>query len=184
MKKNVENLTQDYVKSLFDYNKDNGYLYWKTPKVSWVTVGDRAGSYHKGTRYRRLKINNNSYLEHRIIWLYVYGYYPEYDIDHINRIRDDNRLSNLREVSRSCNIKNSIIRIDNKSGITGIHYNKIKKTFKVQIVDNNNKRLNLGRYKNFNDAVVVRWKAEVKYRYPDCNTTSTAYNYLKKKGLL
>lgn len=49
---------------------------------------------------------NRTQRAHRLAWMFVHGDYPKLDIDHINGIRDDNRLCNLREVSRSENMQN------------------------------------------------------------------------------
>ncbi|WP_422109091.1 HNH endonuclease [Xenorhabdus bovienii] len=56
----------------------------------------------------------------RIAWLYVYGFMPKI-IDHINRIRNGNRITNLRECDFSENARNRKIQTNNKSGINGVH---------------------------------------------------------------
>ena len=111
------------------------------------------------------------------------SYLPENEIDHINRIKDDNRWCNLREVSRQCNVRNCSIGKNNKSGITGVGW--VKKCNKwCSRITVSRKTICLGNYKEFSDAVKARWDAEVKYNFPNCNTTSSAYEYLKEHNLL
>jgi len=61
---------------------------------------------------------------HRIAWFIATGVIPEGDIDHVNRNRADNRIENLRVVSRSINNRNSSMQRNNKSGITGVYWDK------------------------------------------------------------
>lgn len=95
-------VTQDEIKSLFTYN--SGSLYWKV-KRPHIKIGDRAG-YTLNNGYRRIKINGIPYPEHHLIWLYHNGYLPKDQIDHINRMKDDNRIENLRECNNSENHQN------------------------------------------------------------------------------
>lgn len=128
-------------------------------------------------------IDSVRYKAHRLAWLYVYGYFPENDIDHINRMKDDNSIANLREVSRQCNIRNVGLRSTNKTGVTGVSWCKRFGKWQAQIrADKMNK--NLGYYVDFIDAVRSRWKAEIKYNFPNCNTISSSYTYLEKYNLL
>lgn len=55
------------------------------------------------------------------------------EIDHINGIKHDNRIENLRCVDRFVNCKNAAMRTDNKTGVTGVIYNKSKNRFIVQL---------------------------------------------------
>ena len=80
------------VKQLFDYKK--GKLFWKS--------GRRAG-HLRPDGYRYIVIEKKTYLEHRLIWLYNYGYLPK-EIDHINGSGKDNRIENLRSCTHSQNI--------------------------------------------------------------------------------
>lgn len=147
-----------------------------------INVGDIAG--HKNSLgYIIIKINGIAYKAHRLAWLYVYGYFPEGDIDHRDRIKNHNWILNLREASRSCNVKNSDVRADNVSGVTGVNFvkNGNKWTSHVSI---NRKKVHLGYRKDFIDSVIDRWEAEKKHKYPDCSTKSTAYLYLKERGLV
>ena len=61
------------------------------------------------------------------------GYLPENDVDHINRIRDDNRWCNLRHVSRVCNIRNRDKFKNNTSGVTGVSWFDSRGTWRVRI---------------------------------------------------
>ena len=78
-------------------------------------------------------------------------------------------------------MKNKKIRVDNKSGITGVSWAKKRKLWNVSICESG-KSIFLGYFKTKLDAVKARWNAEKKHNFPNCNTTSTAYLYLKNKG--
>lgn len=111
----------DWIHEHYSYDPETGHLtVIKKPYKSILNVGDRAG-YLGDVGYRYIKIQSRTYKEHRLIWLYVHGYFPEHQIDHINRIKDDNRIENLREVSQSCNKRNSTdYRTALGSGIPGV----------------------------------------------------------------
>jgi len=103
-------MKQESVRLLFDYDCDTGILTRKTT-VSWnAEKGSEAGSIN-GAGYRALRIDGSHYLVHRIIWLWQYGDWPQFEIDHINNVRTDNRLINLRDVTHGENQQN---RIDSK----------------------------------------------------------------------
>ena len=74
------------------------------------------GFRHEG-KLKRLKA-------HRLAWLIVHGKPPDGEIDHINRNRADNRISNLRDVHRHINQRNASRRVDNTSGVTGVAWDK------------------------------------------------------------
>lgn len=98
-------LTQALVQELLDYNVETGELKWKACRSTNVKPGTRFGS-HCRLGYLRGKVNRENVAAHRIIWLYVHGEWPAGEIDHINGIRDDNRLANLRVVTRQQNNHN------------------------------------------------------------------------------
>ena len=97
-------LWEDLV-NILEYCPDTGIFKWKVQKGSYKP-GDCAGGIPKSNGYLYIGINGTRYLAHRLAWFYCFKEWPVQDIDHINRIRADNRLDNLREVSRSVNLRN------------------------------------------------------------------------------
>ena len=170
-------LTQTELKEILHYNKFTGIFTWAINISSRARKGAIAGNMNQ-RGYCRIKIKNKEYLSHRLAFLYIEGYLPENGVDHRNRVKDDNRWSNLRETTQTCNMRNKGKLLSNKSGITGVHRDPRYNTWVVSIgVDS--KTVYIGSYSNLIDAAKARWEAEVKYGFPDCNTTSSAYNYLK-----
>lgn len=100
----------------------------------------------------------------RVAWTLFYKEPPVGCIDHINGIRDDNRICNLRIVSKGENAKNSKRRKDNKSGITGVTWDSVNLRWKAHIRVNN-KQITVGRYVNLGDAVFARKEAEKLYNF-------------------
>ena len=82
--------------------------------------------------------------------------------DHINRNPLDNRKTNLRRTTRTENNRNCTISKNNTSGIIGIYWNKRNKNWRSSITVNK-KRIELGSYKNKDDAIRARLEAEIKY---------------------
>lgn len=94
-----EMITQERLKELLDYDPETGAFAWKVTKGRRAKTGRRAGcvSVHG---YIIIQIDGKHYPAHRLAWLHVYGQWPKVTIDHINRVRDDNRLENLREATK------------------------------------------------------------------------------------
>ena len=109
------------VREALDYNPDTGVFTWKIfLRNNSIKPGFIASSRNGFKGYRCLHLDGQSYLCHRLAWYYVHGVWPKVQIDHINRDRSDNRISNLREATRSQNIKNTSPIRKSKSGIKGI----------------------------------------------------------------
>lgn len=101
--------------------------------------------------YLIVKINKVNYKAHRLAWLYVYGEFPNSNLDHINGIRTDNRIENLRVCSDLENARNTGLRSDNTSGYKGVSY--FKETNKWRAYGSlNGKIIHLGFYNLVDDA--------------------------------
>jgi hypothetical protein len=110
------NLTAEYVRNALHYNADNGIFIWRDHRIDKY-IGQLAG-YKMQTGYWLLTMKDNRFLAHRVAWLYCYGKMPEHGIDHINGVRDDNRIVNLRDVSQAGNLRNR--RTANRNNQTGL----------------------------------------------------------------
>src|SRR5574343_637952 len=128
------NITQEQLKTILDYDPATGVFTWKIHKGR-TYPGDKAGSINS-IGYWQIMINQVNYLAHRLVYLWLDGYWPENQIDHINRIRSDNRRENLREVSQSCNNINSNVRCDNKTKVTGVSWSTRDKAWISRITVN------------------------------------------------
>jgi len=116
--------------------------------------------------YRITSFKNKRYPVHRLIWWLLKGNLPKGQIDHINQDRLDNRIENLRDVTNQINNKNSTLRITNKSGYTGISWDKITKSWRCSITVAG-KCINLGRYKLLEDAIAVRKEANIHFGFSE-----------------
>lgn len=173
-------ITQILVTNAFNYN--NGALTWKNPKARSVKIGAPAG--HKMNHgYLITGFNGEQYLNHRLIWLMFYGYLPENDIDHINGNKADNRIENLREVSRICNCRNSGNSKRNKSGVKGVCWDPKSRKWRAQMRVAG-KGIYLGLYHDFDEAVLARLTAEICLNWSNCNSSSPAYLYCKQKKII
>lgn len=137
-------LTQEFLKQHLSYNKDTGLFTWlKINKYTKkIKIGDIAGSLDIDG-YLRIGIFYKPYLAHRLAWLYVYGEWPKNQIDHINGIRNDNRIENLRDVSQRENCQNRLIHRNGK--LVGSWFDKTKNKWQATIRINK-KQINLGYY--------------------------------------
>lgn len=159
----ILNLTQSQVKDILVYNRNNGIFTWKIDRSGVAKKNTVAGSIAKDG-YKVLTIFNKQYKAHRIAWLYEFGRFPNGSIDHINGNRQDNRISNLREVTSLKNSQNKSIDIRNKSGKTGICWHILSKKW-IASISVNKKSIHLGYFNDINEAIKKRTEAEEKYGF-------------------
>lgn len=153
-------LTQAELKEQLHYNQDTGIFTWVACRPS-ISAGKIAGSVAK-IGYIYLSINKNKYLAHRLAWFYVHGVWPKHQIDHINGIRTDNRICNLREATNFQNAQNKRkLRPDNRTGYTGVNLMKNGK-YRARIMVNQ-KEISLGRFTFIDDAIQAYKVARSKY---------------------
>ena len=171
-------VTYDELHRQLAYDPLTGLFYWKVSNSNRGRIGNIAGSLNTDG-YIRIGINHRRYLAHRLAWFYVHGYYPENRIDHKDQIRHHNWIKNLREASQSCNIINTGNLKNNTSGIKGVGWHKQNSVWQVNIKVNQ-KRKNLGYYKNFDNAVCARLAGEQCLEWEKCNSNSSAYKYVQE----
>lgn len=157
-------ITQKRLKELLKYDGETGVFTWVVGKAA-ASAGDIAGGVHAATGYNRIGLDRKRYFAHRLAWLYTYGEFPKHTIDHINHIRDDNRIENIRDVSYSENSRNLPIRSNNKSGTTGVCWLKRERKWFANIKTKEGRSLHLGYYDKKEEAVSVRLAANVEHGY-------------------
>ena len=154
------------IRQLLDYDKISGAFTWKERALSffpdaraWKIWNTRfAGKpalctlAHNGYLYGAIFGENFS--AHRIAWVHATGKEPK-EIDHINGNRADNRLANLRAVTRTQNCQNVAISSRNSSGFVGVSWSKVMKSWHVRIGGET-----IGYFSKFEDAVAARKIAE------------------------
>ena len=138
-----------------------------------MVVGSVNGSGYIGTIITT-DGKRKSYRLHRLIWLLVYGYFPENVIDHINKDKTDNRIENLREVSQRCNLRNGRLRKNSLSGVKGVRWYKLGEIWGVCISTKY-----IGYSKDLDEAVAMRLAAEQCLGWLGCDVNSTALKYMQ-----
>ena len=174
-------LTQKRLKELIDYDPLTGVFTRMVDRPGGIKKGSLVGSVGVNG-YIETSVDGNKCLLHRLAFLWMEGYLPENKVDHIDRDRQNNKWSNLREVSDQCNSRNSGLDKRSVSGVTGVTWSKRTKKWDARI-SCGGKVDWAGLYDELFDAAVARWKLEKKHNYPNCNTTSTAYQYVKNAGV-
>ena len=174
-------LDYEKAKRTFRYEPETGKLFWaeSRPVEDFVTKngcaawnGRNAGReitarHSQGYTHFSLKEapgKKRWHLAHRVIWMLVHGDWPEHEIDHINGIRHDNRLINLRSVTHRENCINSSIPRHNRSGVVGISWRKEYKKWYAYI-NINQKMMSLGFFTLKQDAIAARKAAEVQHGF-------------------
>lgn len=168
----------ELLRQLLEYAPETGVFTWRHRAAEtfrdgkrppehtagiWNTAnaGKQALTFPDGRGYYRGKIMGRNHKAHRVAWAIYHGVWPDGEIDHINGERTDNRIANLRVVSRQENSRNKPRQVNNTSGATGVARDKQSGKWSAWVkIDGKNQ--NLGLYHNFGDAVAARKEAERK----------------------
>lgn len=169
-------LSPELLRQLIRYEPETGHLFWLARDESFFQptktrtakhIAANWNSRRAGTRaftsldkhgYNQTNFNSKTQRAHRVAWAIYYGEWPKNDIDHINRIRSDNRICNLRDVTRTQNLRNKSVSRRNKSGFTGIH--KSEHAWIARICNTH-----IGSYRTEEEAIAARRAAELLYGY-------------------
>ena len=153
-------LTQERLKELLHYDPETGILTWLISPRNNVPAGSVAGRIDK-KGYVRIVYQKNLYQGHWLAWFFVHNKWPDNELDHINGNPTDNRIANLRDVTRKQNMENKKIYKTNKSGYSGVNWHTKKNRWVVRI-GHYGKRISIGEFINLQDAIAARIKAENK----------------------
>ena len=146
-------MTQTQLKQLLNYDHETGIFTWLVSSAVRIKVGSVAGNIEgKSNGYVQIVIRGKSYKAHRLAWLYIFDKFPENMIDHINGIRSDNRIFNLRDVTRSENSQNQKkSQLGSASNLLGVTWHKCQWRARVML---NGKDIHIGyfdcKYKAYN----------------------------------
>ena len=152
-------LTTDQLRAVLDYDPATGIFMWRwrhglRGSANARYAGKVTGEVVKDG-YIRIMLNRTRYMAHRLAWLYVYGQWPKDQIDHINRITSDNRISNLREATHSQNNVRACAMKNSNSGVLGVFRSKTEGKWCVSVT-RNGKTTHLGTYTTIEEAKAVR----------------------------
>lgn len=157
-------MTQDELKEKLHYNPVTGiFTHLKTHRT--IKRGDIAGCADKSRHgYIKISIGNKKYLSaHRLAFLYMWGYIPEGEVDHIDHITTNNAWNNLRIVNHNENGKNQRKYSSNTSGTTGVRLRSNGK-WRARIY-HAGKHIDLGTFDTEKAAVATRKEAEITYKF-------------------
>jgi len=167
---------------LLRYEPETGKLYWceRTPDMFkgckqsvkqtcniWNSrfSGKEAFTCVDSHGYKSGRINSQLFRAHRVAWALHFGEWPSDQIDHINGVRGDNKIENLRIVTHQDNHRNQKRSSNNTSGVTGVHWNTRKGKWASRIWVGGKNGKHLGYFDSFDEAVQTRKDAEAKYGF-------------------
>lgn len=151
-------LTIEQLKQALHYDPESGLFTWLATTTNRVKVGATAG-YLQKRGYLTIGIGGKRWPAHRLAWLYMTGELPKGQIDHVNRVRTDNRFANLRQASNAENQHNASMRKNNRSGVHGVSWDKKSGKWLAKICINRKQKF-LGHFSTLDAAKDARLAAE------------------------
>ena len=138
-------ITQALLHQILSYDRNTGEFTWIEQPSHSIKANTVAGRL-SNRGYRQITYKGKQYSSHRLAWLYVFGEWPKGSIDHINGIKVDNSIANLRDVATQINLQNlRAPRKNNKTGYLGVCWDGYMKCYKSAIKING-KSIHLGYY--------------------------------------
>lgn len=141
------------LREFVSYDPETGILIWIKKQTGWKASIEPGTivSFKRKDGYLQLTVRSKKILAHRAAWALHYGEWPKKHLDHINRIKTDNRISNLRLATRSQNHHNKAAK--NNTGVSGVY--KRKQRFHAQI-GHNGKLYHVGSFPSVEEAAKAR----------------------------
>ena len=153
-------LTHERLVELLDYDPLTGLFVWKVHRCGKAKVGSIAGTIVKG--YVLITVDGVRYQAHRLAWFWMTGEWPARILDHEDRVRSNNKWSNIRGASYSQNRQNSGVMSNNTSGVKDVHWHSSKQRWRA-LITVNYRDVWLGNFRKKEDAIAARRAAEMKY---------------------
>lgn len=144
-------ITQARLKEVLNYDPETGLFSW-VERARGRQFDKPPGCYK--FRYVHIRIDNVQYYAHMLAWLYVTGEYPEFELDHKDTNKKNNKFDNLRPATKSENGWNKNLMSNNTSGIKGVNWDKQLSKWKVGS-QYKNKRYHLGYFDDIEEATEV-----------------------------
>jgi len=138
-----------------DYQPETGVFTWKKSKSG--IRSDKIAGCLTSAGYIFIGINRQRFLAHRLAWFYVYGEMPSGVIDHINRIKTDNRICNLRDVTQVENGQNNKLSCNNSTGANGVRRRSDGRArpWNARVM-HKGQEISIGHFKTFEEACEAR----------------------------
>lgn len=129
-------MTYERLREMVVYDPETGIFTRGTAKRNrgeqWVPGEVVRGHRHKAG-YHAICLDDCTYMAHRLAWLYVYGEWPPHTIDHVNLVKDDNRIANLRLATNAEQHRNIARTRSNSTGFKGVTYRPRAKKWEANI---------------------------------------------------
>lgn len=146
----------EHLRTELTYDADTGAIFRKNGKAAFFTR-DTHG-------YLQGRLSGKLLLAHRVAWALHHGAWPASQIDHINGIRTDNRIENLRVVSGTDNARNAKTRKDSTSGVAGVGWHPRHNKWMVRIGFEGRQKT-IGYFEDLVEAKAARKAAEKDFGY-------------------
>ncbi len=173
-------LTQKRLKEILHYVPITGKFVRKgRVGARGKTVKCRKADGVNGNGYTHIRVDGVKHKAHRLAFLFMCGYFPENQVDHLNGIRNDNRWKNLKHVTQCCNLQNCRISKNNKSGFPGVTWQGSNGKW-VANIRINTKRIYLGIYSTRIEAALARLTFETQCSSWNCNHRGELVKAIKK----
>jgi hypothetical protein len=129
-----DEMTAHKLRELLDYDPDTGAFHWRVDRKGGNGQRGQIAGSPSSTGYWQIGVNGGRFLAHRLAWLYVHGELPLNQIDHIDGIKSNNRMSNLRDITLAHNVQNQHQPArDNKTGFLGVSLHRRSGKFRAVI---------------------------------------------------
>jgi len=174
-------ITPEILRQLLRYEPETGELFWLPRDMRWFAKEKECRRWNaryadkpaftatNGNGYRSSRVLSTNVISHRAIWAIIHGEWPRHQIDHINGNRADNRLANLRAVTKFENGRNCRLSKRNTSGHTGVYPSRFGNW--TALIGVRRKIITIGTYKTKEAAIAARKQAEAEFGFHENHGT-------------